>query len=381
VGNRGLLVPTLAATVVLAGAACTALTGVDTLSECGDGCTDAGPEAPTTDVAGETDAALLDSRGVDGAPGSDGPPADTVSADLVVGDAGDAPVGPVELAMAVCPADVKVDASYVYFTNNSGTVMKVHKDGSGLTTIYTGSAANRLAIDATNFYVTDITANAVIQCPLAGCSGNPLVLAPSVSAPWGIAVDATTVYWANNGDGTIMKCAIGGCGAGTDGGGPTILATGQTNAQDLVVAGGTVYWVASGTVAACATGGCGGSPTVLASPGGTVQALAVDSANVYWVNAVTPGSVSACAIAGCATTIRVLAQNLATPSAVAVDATDVYWPNNGDGQVESCPIAGCPGGPRIVATGPPGTDHVTLDSTTVYWAINTGNGGVFAAPK
>jgi hypothetical protein len=66
--------------------------------------------------------------------------------------------------------------------------------------------------------------------------------------PLGIALDPPTgrLYWADYGSGAGNDGTIG--RVGTDGSGPTFIASSQLNVEDVTVAGNYVFWISSGIV-------------------------------------------------------------------------------------------------------------------------------------
>jgi hypothetical protein len=97
----------------------------------------------------------------------------------------------------------------------------------------------------------------------------------------GIAVDGASVYWTRNGvggagNGTVMKMPV-------DGGAPTALASGTSNATAIAVDARSIYWVSfdigGGSLMRMPLDG--GTPTTLASRVSPSD-LAVDATNVYF---------------------------------------------------------------------------------------------------
>jgi hypothetical protein len=62
-----------------------------------------------------------------------------------------------------------------------------------------------LAVDATNIFWTNMSGT-VMRCLLPDCSSQSTV-ASGQDGPYGIAVDSTRVYWDNQGGGQVMGVA------------------------------------------------------------------------------------------------------------------------------------------------------------------------------
>lgn len=101
----------------------------------------------------------------------------------------------------------------------------------------------------------------------------------SLPQPGGIVVDGTSIVWANRGDGSLRK-------KDTNGGASTTLLGNQTFDEDLVAAGGKVYWTypgsapSTGAVMQFAIGGQ--EATAVAPQQNFPRRVAVDATHVYW---------------------------------------------------------------------------------------------------
>jgi hypothetical protein len=109
------------------------------------------------------------------------------------------------------PLGVAVYGGNVYWTEpTSGTVRECSAQKCTLPTDTNTIASGQdtpsgIAVDATGVYWTNNSADAgsVMRC--TDCQGKPTPLASGMRNPYGIALDAMAVYWTNQGDGTVMK--------------------------------------------------------------------------------------------------------------------------------------------------------------------------------
>ncbi len=152
------------------------------------------------------------------------------------------------------PVDVKVDATYAYFTS-AGEVSRVRKDGAGLLESIARNqiASEYLALDAAHIYWTQngtapgYTDGVVMAADLDGA--NPTRISSSEHRPRGIAVEATGLYWTNYGsaapaasDGSVMRCSFANKTASricT----PTRVASAQGNPIAIATDADAVYWI------------------------------------------------------------------------------------------------------------------------------------------
>jgi formylglycine-generating enzyme required for sulfatase activity len=268
------------------------------------------------------------------------------------------------------PAIVAVDATTVYWTNNSGgTVMKVPTGGGTPTALASGQGyPYDIAVDATTVYWTNNSGGTVMKVPTGG--GTPTALASGQNAGYGIAVDATSVYWTTSG-GTVMKVPM-------DGGTPTTLASGQNAPNYIAVDATSVYWTNQNgnTVMKVPTGG--GTPTTLASGQNAPNDIAVDATSVYWTNYGSSGTVMKVPTGG--GTPTTLASGQSYPANIAVDTTSVYWTSYGSsGTVMKVPTGG--GTPITLASGQSGACGIAADATSVYWTNYDGSTVMKLTPK
>jgi len=127
-----------------------------------------------------------------------------------------------------------------------------------------------------------------MKCAIAGCGGNPTVLA-SGQAPLGLALAGTTVYWPNNGQAYTVD---GGIVAGNIGGGASTVLVPALGLYPTAIAadGVSVYWADPGPnsgahgLLKCSASGCSGKPTLLSSAPSAYR-IAVDGTSIYWTDA------------------------------------------------------------------------------------------------
>ena len=107
------------------------------------------------------------------------------------------------------PADVAVDSMYVYYASQTtGSVKRATKVGGSVDIVASGvNAPSAVAVDASGVYFASASAGLIMSCPLAGCPGDPHVLASLQAEPYGIAIDDVAVYWITQSGGTVMRVA------------------------------------------------------------------------------------------------------------------------------------------------------------------------------
>ena len=260
-----------------------------------------------------------------------------------------------------------VSASTNYTLNTVMTVPISGGDPAPLVSGQTGSVGpESVAVDATNVYWTNSTGT-VMKLSLGG--GTPITLASGLDFPGSIAVDATNVYWMNQGtsgraDGyaRLMTVPI-------KGGTPTTLASADRMASGGIAVDATsVYW------AYYIYDSDNAAPGGTSTPDGGTAGCA--------------GTVLKVPVGG-GTPITLASGQFCSGGQVAVDATAVYWVNGGlqangytDGAVMALPLAG--GTPIAVAAMQNTNGGLAIDATSVYWTIGgtaDGDGAVLKAPK
>jgi hypothetical protein len=182
---------------------------------------------------------------------------------------------------------------------------------------------------------------------------------------------------------------------------PTVIATHQYGAMNLVIDETRVYWVTrdnprtlpgqfpkeSSVVRSCAKADCAGTLITYAFLQGLPEYLAVNRTTVFWARsqAMFPADeIVACPIAGCDGPPKVIIKGV-TLFSFQADDTHVYWQSH-DATLLRCPVQGCAGLPELVVAlneiGP--QRAMTLDATHLYWLTGNGaltEGRVATAPK
>jgi hypothetical protein len=110
------------------------------------------------------------------------------------------------------PSGLAIDATEAFWANlGDGSVASILFTVGGSSTVaQVQGFPQDIVTDGTNVYFTDTQAvpgeGAVMRCPVAGCSGPPLVIAGNTPTALDLAVDQAFVYWLGS-DGTLMRAA------------------------------------------------------------------------------------------------------------------------------------------------------------------------------
>jgi hypothetical protein len=267
------------------------------------------------------------------------------------------------------PYDMAADQGHVFWTDQVNDVVVTCDVGNCPATrnvLYAGDSPEDITIDANNAYWTD-NKGIAFQCARAGCGGSPIVLG-SIPGQYfdGIAVTASTVFFAVDTVG-IEACAIGGCG-----GSPTPVLS-LTSPDELRIDQGTLYMVnytssSSGELLSCPVSSCT-STTTLATPLSDPDDVVVAGGNVYFGQ--TDG-IYTCPSSGCAGAPVLFASAGAAPNDLATDGTTVYWTVPDEGIVASCPVSGCGQNAVLVMSGLTNPHGLAVDDQRVYGADTDG---------
>jgi hypothetical protein len=192
---------------------------------------------------------------------------------------------------------IATDATYVYWTTNAGTILRVPQNGAtGPTTIVSGEVAYPpealwdIAVDDTYVYWTVRRAKtqggAVKRAPKAG-GGAVTVVSPSGTAPGdqplGVAVDTNYVYWTESADGTVWKASLAGGTIGTR----VPVASNQNGPAGIAVDTTHIYWATTGGSVWRAPI-AGGTATPIATGLQQLANIALDSVAAYVTSPLGP---------------------------------------------------------------------------------------------
>ena len=186
--------------------------------------------------------------------------------------------------------------------------------------------------NSANGCATNAWVNSVLSCPTTGCAtnacnpaGGPSVIASGQTQLASVAVDSQNVYWADFGGKEVRFCPQPGCT-----GGQKTFASGLQGPFDVITNGTTVYFSdrAGGALYSCPTSGCGASPKLLANNLKDPLLLATDGVTLY-ATLYQGGALVACTLPDCAGGAVTLASGLHAPYGVATDSTYVYWGEEG----------------------------------------------------
>jgi hypothetical protein len=373
----------LAATVCCAG--CQLVLGIDPdvaildggATEAGSGGLDAGDgDAPSTGDGADIDD--TSKTGDDGDPKHDASTSDA-DADGASGcETGTC--GLVVLAHATgTPTDIAIDSTYVFWSNDDGSVWRVGKNGAGATALVSGlpDGIGRIAIDSTSVYFTTQNTGVVYAVGKDGSSRTTIAI--SQGDLEGVAAGLGGVYWLANStanNGTVVRGIL------ADGGAYDITTVypGRGYLNEMALDGQNAYWGENYGQVQQAPGD-GGTSTKLAGCSQGVGALAVDATRVYWsstgLGEIYESNKNDPAIGAglCNAPSRItLAVGEAEAHGVAVAGTRLFWTSSTSGAVKTMPVASsCSAAPcgQVLANGhTPGP--VAADSQAVYW-VNAGD--------
>ena len=303
------------------------------------------------------------------------------------------------------PHGILINGTQLYVANNGSinvqTMSKI--DGTGLKNYATSQLLpDRLAASATTLFWTNNSngthpaGGRVEEEYLDGSYCNPqnqayfCYIADDLPAPYGIAVQGDALFItttaSTNGAGagcasdswasSVLLCsASNGCavtGCATSGG-PTVIASGQTQLASVTADAKNVYWADTGahTVRFCPQPTCG-VPQVFVQLGSTAAPFDVfsDGKTVYFTD--RSGTVYACPSTGCAGKPTVLGSNIDDPLLVVADNAAVFATSHaggvsGKGSIVGCALP-CSNGMTTIANGLKAPYGIQLDASYVYWS-------------
>ena len=298
------------------------------------------------------------------------------------------------------PHGLLVAGSELYVANHGSiTVQSMSKiDGTGLKIFATSQLfPDRLAANATSLFWTDdanvssdpggsINFEAFSQSYCAPPTYTYCYDANQLPSPYGIAVEGNTIFVTTldatntacpgNWTSSVLTCPLTGCATTNcaTAGGPTVIASGQTQLAGIAVDAANVYWADSGAhvVRFCPQPDCAGGPKTFAQIAGAPFDVVSDGAHVYFTDR-SGGNLYTCPASGCGNAPTLLASGLDDPVLVAADAKAVYVSMYaggaaGKGGIARCDLPSCSGGPVKIGTNLKAPYGIAIDSGYVYWA-------------
>ena len=189
------------------------------------------------------------------------------------------------------PVQIAILDDWLFWTNfqGGGSVRRMNKDGTDLTTLAQASGPWALAAGSTHLYWTNTSDGSIRRVVQSG--GQAVVLINGEDSPRGIAVDTTHVFWSTSGDGKLRR-------ANLDGSADTTLVADQAYPLAVALDDEWVYWTEVG--ASYSFGDCS------QADGRVLRARKADGSN-----------------------LEILATNQACPMNLVVSNDMVFWTNAG----------------------------------------------------
>ncbi|HEX4420276.1 MAG TPA: hypothetical protein VH165_20310 [Kofleriaceae bacterium] len=270
---------------------------------------------------------------------------------------------PVTIASAVgAPVGLAIDHDFVYWTTDTGLVMRGPIQGYGVfqspVTLASGQThANGIAVDATNVYwtafSTDATDGQIMTVPIAG--GTPRVLADHQGWTIRVVVRDGVLYWGNLSGHTLVRMPV-------TGGVPEVIADHQPEPSGFDTDASHVYWTDLGNGQINMRSLDLSTPVVSIVTGQHFPlGVRVKDSRVYW-SGLSNGGVHAAGTDG--SDAEALAPS-ANSTGVAVDDHDIYWTDDLNGNVLRHPLHG--GETTVVAAGQAEPTDIEVDERYIYW--------------
>jgi hypothetical protein len=219
-------------------------------------------------------------------------------------------------------ADLKIDANYVYYLDNT-SLSKLPLAAGGFPTqlLRNQVTMNHLAMDATSLYFTRTGPGTVLEIGKNGAGFGAIAGGDyKLGAPSGIVVEAGHVYFAEGNSGgayNIRQCDLYGNNL-------TTLASGQFNAAYLASDNTSLYWFdVTAPANLMKLSFTNPQPQLLGSVS-VPSGLLSDGTTLYYAQAdSTPGQILRRSTSGGIETT--LARSPGTPQTLAIDETAIYW--------------------------------------------------------
>lgn len=303
------------------------------------------------------------------------------------------------------PHGIVINGSSLYVAEFGGiNVFVLSKiDGTGFKNFATGQLfPDRLVTDGTTLFWTDLAnissdpGGAVEEEAFSGAYCNAMTmstycwLANKLPSPYGIAMQGTTLFftttasmnvgcpgmWAS----AVLSCSTLGCAAIPDcntSGGPTVLASNQTQLAGIAADAKNIYWADSGAhvIRFCPQPACTGGPQTFAQNLGTPFDIVSNGTTVFFTDRKT-GTLYSCPTTGCGASPTVLVSGLVDPLLIALDTKSIYVTLYGGGSIISCSLPGCAGGATTLATNLKGPYGIASDGTYIYWTEEGSSGSL-----
>ena len=138
-------------------------------------------------------------------------------------------------------ASVAVDAQYLYWTNPSLGIGRVHLDGSAPDqSLIFAAGAFGLAVDGQHIYWSNYLTHAIEEANLDGTNVNPTLIT-GLGNVQGLAVDGHYLYWSDGIPGSIGRANLDGSAPN-----PSFI-TGLSGPESIAVDAQHIYWANEGT--------------------------------------------------------------------------------------------------------------------------------------
>ncbi len=286
---------------------------------------------------------------------------------------------PVVIAQASgTPTDLAVDAKFVFWTSDDGSLGRVEKNGHDQRALLSGISGGlgRIALDERHVYVRDSGGTYTIHSLAKDGSGLGSV-ATDQPGEGGLASDGASLYWTRtegSNIGKLMRASFDANGTPT----LTALLENRSFPQEIAGDGSSIFWSENLQDLMQLGIGGGGTPLELACKP-NIEGVALNDASVYFSTdggEITRTPKNEADVNCVAPNARVLAQNPGAPAfGIAVAGTRVVWSSPDAGEIWVAPKTGSCAAPpcaqRLAGSqNKPG--RVAADAEAAYW-VNQGD--------